>query len=101
DGGGPENMNLSVPEDGVTYSIGVHYWNDWGYGPTDATVKVYHYADLVYEVTYEGLQPLDMWCVGFINWPQVGVERCAAEGDPEQITPNYVNQFFVPQAGGL
>jgi len=96
DGGGPENMNLAVPEDGVTYTIGVHYWNAWGFGVSDATVKVFHYADLVYEATLAEMKPLDMWCVGAILWPTPAVVRCAAEGAPEQVTPRYVNPFFQP-----
>ncbi len=94
DGAGPENLNLSVPEDGVVYRIGVHYWNHWGYGPADATVKVFHYADEIYSVTYPGLDDLDMWCVGEIHWPVPAVERCADDGEPEAITPSYVNTFF-------
>lgn len=96
DGGGPENLNLSVPEDGVTYQIGVHFWNDWNFGPVNATVKVFHYADEIYAATYDGLEELDMWCVGRINWPTVGVERCAPEGDPELVYEDYVNPFFRP-----
>jgi len=96
DGAGPENLNLSVPEDGVTYAIGVHYWNDWGFGASDATVKVFHYADLIYDVTYPQMKWLDMWCVGQIHWPAPVVDRCAAPADPEYVTPNYVNVFFTP-----
>jgi len=96
DGAGPENLNLSVPEDGVTYTIGVHFWKDWGFGTADATVKVFHYADLIYEVTYPDMAWLDLWCVGQIHWPAPVVERCAAEAEPEAITPNYVNNFFRP-----
>src|SRR5690606_12334778 len=69
DGGGPENISIGIPEDGVSYTIGVHHWNDWGFGPADATVRVFHYADLVYEVTRPAMNPRDMWCVGFIHWP--------------------------------
>lgn len=96
DGGGPENLGLRVPEDGVTYRIAAHYWDDWNFGPADATVKVFHYADLVYEAQYPALKPLDMWCVGQIVWPLPEVERCAPEGSPERVTPSYVNTFFQP-----
>lgn len=94
DGAGPENLNLSVPEDDVIYRIAVHYWNHWGFGSADATVRVFHYADEIYAVTYPELEDLDMWCVGEIHWPVPAVERCAADGDPEFITPSYVNSFF-------
>lgn len=96
DGAGPENLNLSVPQDNVTYKIGVHYWDDHGFGISNATVKVFHYADLIYEVTQNGMQDRDMWCVGKINWPVPAVLRCAADGAPEFITPMYVNSFFQP-----
>ncbi len=99
DGGGPENMNLSVPEDDVVYTIGVHYWNDWRFGASDATVKVFHYADLVYEATLTDMAPLDMWCVGEIHWPEPAVIPCAADGEPELVTPRYVNPFFQPPIG--
>lgn len=96
DGAGPENMNLAIPEDDVTYRIGVHYWNDYGFGVANATVKVFHYADEVYSATLENMRRLDMWCVGEIHWPTPAVTRCAPEGQPEWTTPNYVNMFFQP-----
>jgi hypothetical protein len=96
DGAGPENMNLAIPEDGTTYKIAVHYWNDYGFGPANATVKVFHYADEVYAATLPNMNRLDMWCVGEIHWPTPAVTRCAEEGQPEWITPNYVNMFFQP-----
>ncbi len=49
DGAGPENVNLDIPEENVTYRVGVHYWNDHSYGPSYATVRVYIYAYLVFE----------------------------------------------------
>ena len=27
-GSGPENINVEASQDGVTYDVGVHYWND-------------------------------------------------------------------------
>ncbi|MCC6619807.1 MAG: hypothetical protein IT385_01050 [Deltaproteobacteria bacterium] len=96
DGGGPENLNLGVPEDDITYRIGVHFWDDHAFGAVTATVKVYHYADLIYEVTQPDFAEWEMWCVGEIHWPLPAVERCAAEGDPERIAPNYINPFFRP-----
>ena len=99
DGGGPENLNLAIPEDGVRYRIGVHAWNDWGFGTSDATVKVFHYAEKVYEQTLTGMQTLDLWCVGTITWPVPAVTRCADAGAPERVSPRYVNPFFQPPVG--
>ena len=50
----------------------------------------------IYNVTYESLKRLDMWCVGDILWPTPAVIRCAGEGEPEKVTPNYINMFFQP-----
>ncbi len=96
DGAGPENLNLGIPESGVTYRIGVHYWNDWGFGVANPTVKVFHYADEIYNVSVQDMNELDMWCVGEINWPVPAVVRCSDDGQPEAITPRYINTFFQP-----
>ena len=73
DGAGPENLNLVDPEgsadDPVAYSLGVHYWNDHGYGTSYATVSIYIQGGLALQFTKIKLDPLDMWFVGKVNWP--------------------------------
>lgn len=41
DGGGPENVTLDQCEDNRNYRIGVHYFDDHGYGPAFATVSIF------------------------------------------------------------
>ncbi len=41
DGRGPENTNILSPELGVPYRIGVHYYDDDGFGPSTAVVNVF------------------------------------------------------------
>lgn len=41
DGEGPENINLDNPSPCSWYAIGVHYYNDYAFGPSYATVRVY------------------------------------------------------------
>ncbi len=94
DGGGPENLNLALPADGSKYLIGAHFWNDFGFGEVDATIKVFHYADLIYEATLPSMQPRDMWWIGEIVWPEPLVVRRAPEGEPEYVVPAYDNHFF-------
>jgi len=48
DGAGPEIVNLHIPED-VVYKVGVHYWEDWDYGDSYATVRVYSFEELIFE----------------------------------------------------
>ncbi len=41
DGEGPENVNLDNPSPCSWYGIGVHYYKDYAFGPSYATVRVY------------------------------------------------------------
>lgn len=73
DGAGPENLNLEQPEGTVAmphwYGIGVHYWNDHKFGPSYATVTVYLFGAVALKVDKIAMNPLDMWYVGKLNWP--------------------------------
>jgi len=68
DGAGPENLNLDIPEQ-AAYRVGVHYWNDHGYGSAYATVRVYIYGQLVFEDADVMLIQDDLWSVCSIQWP--------------------------------
>ncbi len=93
DGGGPENVNLDIPEN-ATYRVGVHYWNDHGYGPAFATMRIYVYGQLVFEVQDVLLNHLDMWNVATIEWPSGKVTLTTDEDGGYKITPQYCNPFF-------
>ncbi len=94
DGGGPENINLNIPEN-VTYCAGVHYWNDHGYGPSWATMRVYIYAQLVMELTDVKLVDKDMWDAMCIEWPSGKVTVVTNPGGSGyKITPKYSNPYF-------
>ena len=73
DGAGPENLNVEESEGSldqpVAYSIGVHYWNDHGFGTSYATVSIYLQGALALQFTKVKMDPLDMWYVGKLNWP--------------------------------
>jgi len=93
DGAGPENLNLDIPEN-VVYRIGVHYWKDHGYGPAYATVRVYIYAQLVFEAADVMLVDSDMWDVCSLEWPSGKVQLHTKEAGLYKITPGYHNPFF-------
>ena len=96
DGAGPENLNLNIPRNTV-YKIGVHVWSDHEYGPSLATVRVYIYGNLVFEVADVKLQNLDMWDVATIAWPSGKVTATQTTGGMLKITPAYQNpNFFQP-----
>lgn len=73
DGAGPENINLNLPESGMQYRVGVHYWNDHGYGPSLATVRVYIFSNPVFEMDGVELLDRDMWWVATVDWPSGAV----------------------------
>ena len=94
DGAGPENINLcGTPEDAL-YRVGVHYWNDHGYGASYATVRVYIYSQLVFEVSDVKMMSCDMWEVCTVEWPSGKVKLVTNAGGEYKITPNYESPFF-------
>jgi hypothetical protein len=97
DGAGPENLNLHTPEIGATYHVGVHYWNDHGYGESLATVRIYLFANLVAEFADVALSNHDLWDVATIHWGENGVDIIPSWDDPANpaITPDYQSVFFL------
>ncbi|MCA9449867.1 MAG: hypothetical protein KC931_22285, partial [Candidatus Omnitrophica bacterium] len=96
DGAGPEIISLNSPEIDSKYRVGVHYWNDHGYGASTAKLRVFIDGDLVYSETAE-LTNHDMWDVATIDWPSGAVTPVRLEGDAQKITPDYQNpSFFQP-----
>ena len=92
DGAGPENVNLDSPQgsasEAAQYSVGVHYWNDHGFGKSYATARIYVLGKQVVEIKDIALNPVDMWYVGKINWPNEAMggtgpvlEQCLQSGD--------------------
>lgn len=110
DGAGPENINLNIPENGLSYKVGVHYWNDHGYGPSYATVRVYIFSNPVFELEDVELLNHDMWTVASIDWPSGTVKLArvcagtttACSGDAEcgggtcslRVARGYSHPFF-------
>ena len=95
-------MNLSVPEDGITYKVGAHYWKDpkspdfpMGFGPSLATVRVYIFGQEVWKKEDVNLVEKDMWEVCEISWPEQTFKPIFGNGPGGlKIIPNYNNPFF-------
>lgn len=87
DGAGPENLNIDVPEQNVTYQVGVHYYDDWDYGVSQVTVRIYIYGVLRDQWDNVTLRGDDMWDTHTIDWPSTTVTRI---GTSPQITPLYL-----------
>ena len=92
DGRGPENINIGAPqENGGAYRIGVHYFADDGFGPTEALVNVFCYGQLVGTVGPTTLRTAadpaanDLWKVADVAFSAGGCALTpleAADGGP-------------------
>ncbi len=93
DGAGPENLNLTLPEDGKLYSVGVHYYDDHGFGASKATVRVYVYGQLNFEDALNIVKK-DLWYVATIDWPSATIEGKLNAAKKKVVTPNYPAPAF-------
>lgn len=74
DGAGPENINLNNPESDLYYRVGVNYYNDHGFGPSTATVRIYIRGVLAFEAEKELTARGEFWDVAAIEWPTGAIE---------------------------
>jgi len=93
DGAGPELLELQMPEAGMDYRIGVHYWNDHTFGDSTATVRVYFDTVMVYESPAQLLTERAMWWVATVSATGTVTPITAAGGGPK-VTAPYENTFF-------
>ncbi len=90
DGAGPENLNLTLPEDGHEYAVGVHLFNAFGWGQSTAEVRIYIYGQLQYQVTSLPLNQGDFWYVADIQWPSANIAgKLPTGGGKFFVTPKY------------
>ena len=74
DGAGPENINMRDPESGVTYAVGVYYYDDTGFGPSYATVRMYIRGTQRFEWRDMYLpKGQSFWYVATIAWPSTDI----------------------------
>lgn len=92
DGAGPENINLGVLSDG-TFSIGVHYWFDHGFGNSFATIRVYLHGELIDEWAGVELTDRDLWHSHVFDATTGVLSRVQLDGAPV-IQSNYTHPHF-------
>ncbi len=95
DKGSSEVLWLNVPEDGMRYRVGAHYWNDHGFGPSVATVRIYVYDQLVFESEPMAMVSRDFCEVATIDWPAGTVLPVLAPSGGYACTPDFQHPLFV------
>jgi len=94
DGAGPETFDLQRPED-LEYRIGVHYWNDHGWGPSDASLRVWIRGEPVFAVEGVELVNHDLWDAATVAWPSGNVRPIRGPGGGHLIIPDYEHPLFL------
>ncbi len=104
DGAGPENINLDSPVAGRVYRIGVHYWDDHGYGASYPRLKCYIWGQPVFDIdlniTGQAMYKCDMWNAVEIAWPQQTVTLLRNTDNSLKITKGYEDPSFSEIGGG-
>jgi len=75
EGQGPENLNINAPRNG-TYRLGVHYYEDDGFGPSTVSVRIFceggvveQFGPLILDDVGDGGGPrTEFWEVADIEW---------------------------------
>ena len=79
DGAGPENVNHNNPNPGLNgagYTVGVYYYDDNGFGPSYATVRIYVRGELAKEYKNKYMkETFDFWKVAIIDWPSGNIYK--------------------------
>lgn len=69
DGTGPEVVEVeTLASNGMAPRIGVHAWDDHGFGPSAAVVRVFAEGELIYESAPVTLLDDELWEVGQLTW---------------------------------
>ena len=93
DGKGPERIEYHDPVVGSSYTLGAHCWSAYDYGPSIATLRIYHFESLVTEVTDVVLGHGDLWEAGVLGWPKAELVPSIGADGGAKITAGYPNPF--------
>ena len=98
-GWGPENLNLLTPEN-QKYTVGVHSWDDHGFGDSVATVNIYILGSLKGTYT-RPMTMCDMWWVKLIEWPSGALLDVPGATDAKgKVTPKYKHSVMSALSAG-
>lgn len=93
DGKGPERVEFPLPMKGERYTIGVHCWSSYGFGPSLPTVRIWLFGNLIAKISDVLLDTGDVWEVGSVDWPTGEfVPAVGPDGGP-RVTAEYPNPF--------
>lgn len=103
DGEGPENVNLDDPNTCGLYAVGIHYFDDNGFGTSYATIRIFvngqrRFQKINIPVELGGTSSGDFWYVALIYWDGstayiFDVDERFYGGDWVGMTPTIPAQF--------
>ena len=97
-GWGPENFTYRIPEAGRCYKVGVHYYDDHGFGRSYPTVNIWKDGKPIYSKTVDtGIKNLDMWEVGSLCCSKGTFDEFTTPQGGPLIVSNYVCADFAGQ----
>jgi hypothetical protein len=86
---GAEHVTFDLPEDGRTYRLGVHAWDDHGYGPSAARLRVWIFGQLAWQSPAVELATGDLWEAAVLSWPSARVEALTDGGGGARVLSGY------------
>ncbi|MEZ4269842.1 MAG: hypothetical protein R3F39_26075, partial [Myxococcota bacterium] len=89
-----EVVRMFPHDEALEYKVGVHAWNDNGFGGSLATVRVRIGGAVVFEAAEVPLEPLAMWEVATIKWPSGAVTPLTDVFGKPRILPHYDPAIF-------
>ncbi len=89
DGLGPEVIVIPIPEPGVSYRVGVHYWADNGFGPSTVQIRVSIFGQLIHETSLKQLQVGELWEALDIPWSKGSVVPVTGPDGGDLVHSNY------------
>lgn len=74
----------------IAYRIGVHGWNDHGFGTSQARLRIWLEGTLVASLGSEAVAPLSLWTAAWVQWPNTlhgatsqALQICADSGQDQ------------------
>jgi len=87
-------MRLETPEEGMSYRIAAHGWQDHGHEESLVSVRIYIRGQLVFQAFEQPLRQGDLWEIASVTWPSGTVSPDLSDEGGAKVLSNYENPDF-------